>query len=272
MRSRLIFGSSHNRLQTLAFCTSQGAGTMTTTRPGAMVAKERPSAVAAFLDKLKPTLPHGGGSGRLIFALDATASREPSWDLACQIHGEMFEAAAQAGGLQIQLVYYRGFDECRASRWAATAAALHHLMRAVSCVGGETQLCRVLRHALVEAGRGKIGALIFVGDACEEPVDGLCHQAGELGRLGVPVFLFHEGAEPSAAAAFKQIAQLSHGAYVAFDTSAPGRLKVLLGGVAAYAAGGLAALEQYGKTRGGSALLLTAQLNGQRWNGPSPFR
>ena len=58
---------------------------------------ERHSAeVADFLDKLKraPVAHTGGGRGRLIFALDATASREPTWDRACRIQGEMFEATA----------------------------------------------------------------------------------------------------------------------------------------------------------------------------------
>ncbi|HEV7994737.1 MAG TPA: VWA domain-containing protein, partial [Stellaceae bacterium] len=65
--------------------------------------------VADFLDQLKrmPARP-GGGRGRLIFALDATASREPTWDRACRIQGEMFEATAALGGLEIQLVFYRG--------------------------------------------------------------------------------------------------------------------------------------------------------------------
>ena len=86
---------------------------------------ERHSAeVADFLEKLKqaPAAHTGGGRGRLIFALDATASREPTWDRACRIQGEMFEATAALGGLEIQLVYYRGFSECKASRWMTTAA------------------------------------------------------------------------------------------------------------------------------------------------------
>src|ERR1700731_1016064 len=81
----------------------------------------------------------GGGRGRLIFALDATASRQPTWDRACHIQGEMFEATATLGGLEIQLVFYRGFSECKASRWMTTTADLHRVMRSVFCVGGETQ-------------------------------------------------------------------------------------------------------------------------------------
>ena len=155
-----------------------------------------------------------GGRGRLIFALDATASREPSWDRACRIQGEMFEATAGLGGLDVELVFYRGFNECKASRWMASAADLHRAMRAVSCLGGETQIERVLDHAIAETKKRKVDALVFVGDAMEEDVDRLCRLAGELGLLGVPAFVFHEGDDPVAARAFKQIAKLSRGAYL----------------------------------------------------------
>jgi hypothetical protein len=218
--------------------------------------------VDAFLEQLRqaPLAPKGGGRGRLVFALDATASREPTWDRACRIQGEMFEATAGLGGLEIQLVYYRGFAECRASRWVTTAAELHRIMRRVSCVGGETQIERVLAHAVRETGRRRVNALVFVGDAMEENVDRLCRLAGELGLRGVPVFLFHEGRDRIAAAAFRQIALLSHGAYLAFDSASAGRLKELLAAVAVYAAGGYKALADYGREKGGEVLRLTAQL------------
>ena len=34
----------------------------------------------------------------------------------------------------------------------------------------------------------------------EEKADRLCRLAGQLGALGVPIFLFHEGFDPDAAA------------------------------------------------------------------------
>src|SRR5437870_2492454 len=226
---------------------------------------ERHSAeVAEFLDKLKqaPVAHAGGGRGRLIFALDATASREPTWDRACRIQGEMFEATAALGGLEIQLVYYRGFSECKASRWMTNAADLHRVMRSVFCVGGETQIERVLAHALAETKKQRVGALVFVGDAMEENVDRLCQLAGELGLNGVPVFLFHEGGNPVAARAFQQVARLSRGAYLRFDAASADRLKDLLGAVAVYAAGGYRALADYSDKKGGEVLRLTAQLRG----------
>jgi hypothetical protein len=231
--------------------------TLPTARSGAEIDR--------FLDQLESPAPRPSiATARLIFALDATASREGTWDQACKLQGEMFEATAGLAGpgLEIQLVFYRGFNECKASRWVATASELHLLMRSVSCVGGHTQIGRVLEHAIRETRAHKIGALVFVGDAMEEKVDDLCRLAGELGKLEVPVFMFHEGHEPTAALAFKQIASLSGGAYVPFDLTSAERLKILLGAVAVYAAGGYEALESYATKQGGEALRLTHQMRG----------
>ncbi|HLJ63163.1 MAG TPA: VWA domain-containing protein [Stellaceae bacterium] len=210
--------------------------------------------VERFLDQAKAIPALAPAAGRLIFAMDATASREPSWDHACRIQGEMFEATAALGGLDVQLVFYRGFNECKASRWLRRAEDLHHAMRAVSCVGGETQIARVLRHAKAE---GKVNALVFVGDAMEEKIDTLSALAGELGLLGVPVFLFQEGDDPVAERAFRQIARLTNGAWCRFDAGSAADLRALLGAVASFAAGGRQALEDYGKRAGGKALALT---------------
>ena len=227
-------------------------------------AQPRSGEVDSFLNQLKrmPAVRPSGGRGRLIFALDATASRQPSWDRACRIQGEMFEATAALGGLDVKLVFYRGFNECKASRWMANAADLHRAMRSVSCLGGETQIERVLDHAIAEARKERVGALVFVGDAMEESIDRLCQLAGELGLLGVPVFVFHEGRDAVAANAFRQIAKLSRGAYLSFDLASADRLKELLGAVAVYAAGGHRALADYSKNKGGEILRLTAQLRG----------
>ncbi len=200
------------------------------------------------------------GRGRLIFAMDATASRGPTWDRACQIQGEMFEATAALGGLEVQLVFYRGFDECKASKWLATGPQLHRAMRAVSCVGGQTQIARILGHAINAARAGQVNALVFVGDAMEESLDELLGLAGELALLGVPAFVFHEGGDPVAGRAFKEIARVTRGAYCPFDAASAEQLRALLGAVAAYAAGGRRALSDYGKRTGGAALMLSHRM------------
>jgi hypothetical protein len=218
--------------------------------------------VDAFLRKVAsmPAARPASGRGKLIFAMDATASRQPSWDHACKLQGEMFEATAALGGLDVQLVFYRGFNECKASKWLSTASSLHNAMSGVFCAGGDTQIVRVLRHALKAADTQKIGALVFVGDAMEEKLDEVCGLAGQLGLRGVPVFVFHEGNDAVGERAFKEIARLSHGAYCHFDANSAGELRALLGAVAAYAAGGHRALAHYGKTTGGAALLLAKRL------------
>ena len=158
-----------------------------------------------------------GQRGRLIFALDATMSRQPTWDTACRLQGDMFRETAAIGGLDVQLVYFRGLGECRASRWVSDARQLGALMEKIDCRGGHTQIGKVLAHAKRENEAKKVQALVFVGDAMEEPIDDLCAAAGELGLLGVPAFVFQEGHDAVAEQAFREIARLTRGAYCRFD-------------------------------------------------------
>jgi hypothetical protein len=133
-------------------------------------------------------------------------------------------------------------------------------MTAVRCLAGKTQIARVLKNAIVEAKRGRVGALVFVGDAMEEDLDTLGDLAGRLGLLGVRAFIFHEGRDPVAARAFRHIAKLTGGACCAFDASSARQLRELLAAVAVYAAGGRAALEDYGRKKGGEVLRITHQV------------
>jgi len=201
------------------------------------------AAADAFLAKMRglSTQPAANG-GRLIFALDATASRQPTWDTACQLQAEMFREAAAIGSLSVQLVYYRGLSECRASRWMSQPEQLSGLMERIDCRMGHTQLGKVLAHARRETELLKVQALVFVGDALEENPDKLSHDAGELGRLGVPAFMFQEGHDRDVEQVFRGIARLTHGAYCRFDPGAARQLAELLRAVAVYAAGGMTAL------------------------------
>jgi len=200
--------------------------------------------IDAFIQRAHTLAPpvEAGKRGRLIFALDATMSRQPTWDTACKLQGEMFREAGSVGGLDVQLVYFRGLNECRASRWVSDGAGLGDLMGRIHCVGGHTQIRKVLRHARGEADRAKVAALVYVGDAMEEGIDDLAAAAGELGLRGVAAFMFHEGHDPIAEQAFREIARLTRGAYCRFDLSAAHELGELLRAAAVYAAGGVKAL------------------------------
>ncbi len=217
--------------------------------------------IDAFLERVRelgPATP-ADKRGRLIFALDATMSRQPTWDTACKLQVEMFHEAARSGGLDIQLVYFRGLNECRASGWVAASDKLATLMTRIDCRGGHTQIGKVLSHARQENARKRVQAMVFVGDAMEEKIDDLCLAAGELGLLGVPVFMFQEGHDAVGENAYREIARLARGAYCRFDTGAAHQLGELLRAVAAYAAGGRKALTEL-STRHSGARLLLAQL------------
>jgi hypothetical protein len=206
----------------------------------------RTSEIQAFVAEAGRIAPAAAARGRLIFALDATMSRQPTWDLACQLQAEMFDAAAGVGNLSVQLVYFRGIGESRASSWVANARALRDLMVKIDCRGGHTQIRKVLAHVRREAEKRPVAALAYVGDAMEENPDELCHLAGEIGLLGVRAFMFHEGRNQAAERTFREIARLTRGAYLPFNSASAAELRTLLGAVATYAAGGLKALENSG--------------------------
>jgi hypothetical protein len=219
--------------------------------------------IGAFLQQVRAMAPArnaAGKRGRLIFAMDATMSRQPTWDRALQIQSEMFAETERVGGLDVQLVYFRGFRECRASRWVSEPQALAQLMTAVECRGGNTQIGRVLSHVIAESGREKVNAAVYVGDALEESIDRLCQKAGEIGMMGLPLFMFQEGSDPLVEQGFREIARLTGGAWFRLDATSARMLRELLSAVAVYAAGGRAALADLSEQRGGSARLLLEKL------------
>jgi hypothetical protein len=189
--------------------------------------------------------------------MDATMSRQPTWDMALALQADMFRAVKAVGGLDVQLVYFRGAGECRASRWVSDPEALAALMTQVACAGGYTQIRKVLAHARAEASKKPVDALVYVGDCMEEDIDDLCGRAGELALLGVPVFLFQEGVDARAEKTFREIARLTKGAWCRFDAGSAAQLRDLLAAVAVYAAGGRKALEALS---GRSARTLLQQL------------
>jgi hypothetical protein len=100
--------------------------------------------IDAFLKEIRTPAVMSGTRGRLLFALDATASRQPTWDSACRLQADMFREAAAIGGLDVQLVYYRGLDECRASQWVSQPERLAALMERIDCRTGTTQIGKVI--------------------------------------------------------------------------------------------------------------------------------
>ena len=214
--------------------------------------------VADFIQKMKTVAPSAsdGQRGRLIFAMDATMSRQPTWDMALKLQADMFIEVKAIGGLDVQLIYFRSYDECRSSGWVSDPEALARLMTSIRCLGGFTQIRKILTHARRETEKRRVNALVYVGDCMEEDIDHLAALAGELGLLGVPAFMFQEGGDPKAETAFREIARLTKGAYCRFDTGSARQLRELLRAVAAYAAGGRQALEDFSRAGGQGRRLL----------------
>ncbi len=215
------------------------------------------SEITSFLKKTRDITAFNEQQPRLLFAIDATASRQPTWNTACQLQQEMFRATDAVASLAVQLCYFRGFGEFRASPWLSDTQTLASLMDEVRCEGGHTQIARLLRHALTEHSKVPLQALIFIGDAMEENPDTLCQLAGECGLRKLPLFLFQEGSLNEVAGTFTSMAKLSNGAYARFDHASAARLGELLGAVASFAAGGRKALENNASD---SAKLLLQQL------------
>lgn len=215
--------------------------------------------VQAFLGKLA-AMPKTAGDARMIFSLDATASRQAAWDRASQLQAEMFSSTQALGGLNVQLCYFRGFGEFFSSSWQSNGDELLRTMTGISCQAGATQLQRLLKHTIAENEKKKIKCLVYIGDAMEENLDILAQLAGKLGLLNVPLFMFQERSDPVTRQAFLELSRLSGGAYSQFDSSSVDQLKELLKAVAIYAAGGLKALKDFSKTSHQAVKLLEQQL------------
>ncbi len=216
--------------------------------------------IDAFLKQAQQLATPAAGNARIIFALDATASRERTWDHACHLQSEMFLETKELGKLAVQLCHYGGLNNFSASGWLQDTNSLLNRMNSVKCLGGHTQIARLLEHALKQTRQQPVQAIIFIGDCVEEPVDFLCQLSGQLGIHSTPLFIFQEGRDITAARAFKQMAKLSGGAYCRFDDNSAATLKALLSAVAVYATGGRRALLEYAKKGNPDILQLTHQL------------
>jgi hypothetical protein len=170
---------------------------------------------------------------RMIFAMDATGSREPTWEMAGKLHREM---GAALGGLTLQLIFFGG-TACKSSQWVVGGQRLAELMIKVRCVTGCTQINRVLQHVLTESREHTIRALVYVGDCCEESGEELFGLAEQLKRRTIPIFVFQEGTDSVAEPIFRRLAQITDGIYASFDTGSAEQLRKLLAGAADYAAG-----------------------------------
>ena len=217
------------------------------------------SDVQNFLSQVAAT-PNRTGNAHMIFALDATASREETWGVARQLQTEMFLSARSLGGLNLQLCYFRGFAEFFRSRWENNADQIVQIMAGMNCEAGATQIEKVFAHAINESQVRSVKCVVYIGDAMEENVDVLASLSGKLGLLNIPVFMFQERDDQGTRKAFMECARLSGGAYSQFDQASISHLKELLKAAAVYAAGGYRALKNFSKSSTKEVKLIEQQI------------
>jgi hypothetical protein len=220
---------------------------------------DKPSSrVAALLDKAEASHRATAKAGRLVFVVDATGSRQPSWDIASKIQADMFTEAAKVGVLDIMLIYFHGVPDhdgaCMASRWTRSASELASFMAKVQCRFGPTQIKKVLERVGREHQQQPVSACIYIGDVVEDPAQALYDLAGS---IGVRLFIFQEGEDVFSADVFRRMARLSGGAHRHFNINAVSELADLLRAVAAFSVGGLEALSDL---KSDAAIKLLGQL------------
>jgi hypothetical protein len=202
--------------------------------------------VSAFLTKM------GVGAGRLIFALDATMSREEMWDAACEIQGEMFAEANRIGGLEVQLVYYRGLDECKASHWTQNARELADLMTRVQCRAGTRKLAGCSRTSTRNTKHKRSTRSFSLATPARKS-----HTNSTMRRQAYRrCFVFGRAMTLTSKSCFVS-ARITAGASCEFSSASARQLAELLLCVAAFAAGGRKALS---KLNSESARKLLGQL------------
>ncbi|MBT6278414.1 MAG: VWA domain-containing protein [Chromatiales bacterium] len=229
---------------------------------GKEIGRSTESDVDAFVAALRAAPSKASATrGRLVFALDATASRDATWDRASALHADMFQEATIHGGLSVQLCHFHGFGEFHATPWLDEPKSLLRHMSETRCAAGVTQIEKLLRHVRVQCRGQPVGALVFVGDAFEESLDPVADAAGQLALVGCPVFMFQEGSDAQTARAFRTVARLSGGAWCRFDSASAAQLRELLRAVAAFVSGGRAALQALEGRDGTLTRQLTHQLH-----------
>jgi hypothetical protein len=180
--------------------------------------------------------------GRLMVLLDLTGSRSSSLDQARIATTAIFDAIKCVGSVLVNLIYYRGKNECKTSGWVSDPEILNRAMLRLACRTGLTQIAKALRMAN-NTGQGPVSAVVFIGDHCEDDADELASLASSLGKKGTPIFVFHECADDDfrsvkAQRVFQGLAEFSGGLYCEFKPDSGAVLRDLLANVAAFSTGG----------------------------------
>jgi len=187
---------------------------------------------------------------RLVFAVDATASREATWRSAQKITARMFGVIPDA--LDVALAVHGGDDVHTFTEFSADVDVFRKQAAAVRCETGTTRLCEIMARTLDAGG---VRVMSYIGDAFEEDADEVLELADRFRLRGIQAVMLSDDADPEALAVFRQIAERTGGAVLDFRTGDTVLMGELLAGVATLAIGGRKLLEA--QHTAGARLLLT---------------
>ncbi|MSP01441.1 MAG: hypothetical protein EXR07_10400 [Acetobacteraceae bacterium] len=190
---------------------------------------------------------------RLVFAVDATASREPAWAAARQVTDALVKALP--GALDVALAVHGGGHVHTFTAFTNDAATLRDRAAGVTCISGMTRLLPILSTSLKHPA---VRVVVYIGDVFEESVAQGRRIADAMGARGTKLFVLHDTSNRDArrdAEIFWDLAKRTGGCVLPFDANAPGRLRELLAAVAVYAVGGEQLLRERDDLPGAVALL-----------------
>ena len=191
---------------------------------------------------------------RLVFAVDATASREPAWAAARQVTDALVKALP--GELDVALAVHGGSRVHTFTAFTSDASTLRDRAAGVACHAGMTRLLPILATSLKQQ---SVRVVIYIGDVFEESLPQGRQLADAMGGRGTKLIVLHDTADPGArrdAEVFWDLAKRTGGCVLPFDAGASGKLRDILSAVAVYAVGGEKLLRERRHALPGAVALL----------------
>lgn len=225
---------------------SRAAGVLA--RLGRMVAEVMSGRVAEAVDPEPP------GRPRLIFAVDATASREPAWRAARGVTDSLVKALP--GALDVALAVHGGGRVHTFTPYTTAANTLRDRAAGVMCKAGFTRLLPIMASAVKDPG---VKVVIYIGDVFEESLARGRRLADSMGARGTRLIVLHDTADPAArghAEIFWDLAKRTGGCVLPFEAGASRKLHDLVSAVAVYAVGGERLLQERRHALPGAVALL----------------
>jgi hypothetical protein len=191
---------------------------------------------------------------RLVFAFDATGSREPAWDTARQVTDALVRALP--GELDVALAVHGGSRLHTFTEFTANPRTLRDRAGGITCIPGFTRMLPILSGSLKRAG---VRVVIYIGDVFEESLAQGRKLADAMAARGIKLVVLHDTSDPSArhhAEIFNDLTRRTGGCVLPFDANAPNKLRELLAALAVFAVGGTALLRQKRSELPGALVLL----------------